>query len=159
VGTPRKCLGTLSLRRWRPSFLQRWRFGCQRAFYDLNCSNFLFLPSSILWVMVLVVRADNVKVWSTRTFERLYSIHSHHDVGDIFTVVYSSDLKTIYCGGQNTSLQVSLYPPPFRMFAPLIASSGVVSISTHLQPPKLLHICPKGLIGFLIPRGLEVGSL
>ncbi|KAL1960125.1 hypothetical protein VTO42DRAFT_297 [Malbranchea cinnamomea] len=46
-----------------------------------------------------------VNVWSTRTFERLYSIYSHHDVGDIFTVVYSSDLKTIYCGAQNTSIQ------------------------------------------------------
>ncbi|KAJ9260172.1 hypothetical protein C8Q69DRAFT_203331 [Paecilomyces variotii] len=46
-----------------------------------------------------------VNVWSTRTFERLYSIYSHHDVGDIFAVVYSSDLKTVYCGGQDTSLQ------------------------------------------------------
>lgn len=46
------------------------------------------------------------KVWSTRTFERLYSIYSHHDVGDIFAVVYSSSLKTVYCGGQNTSIQV-----------------------------------------------------
>ncbi|PGH14313.1 hypothetical protein AJ79_03135 [Helicocarpus griseus UAMH5409] len=46
-----------------------------------------------------------VNVWSTRTFERLYSIYSHHDVGDLFTVVYSSQLKTVYCGGQNTSIQ------------------------------------------------------
>ncbi|PGG99564.1 hypothetical protein AJ80_09331 [Polytolypa hystricis UAMH7299] len=46
-----------------------------------------------------------VNVWSTRTFERLYSVYSHHDVGDIFSVVYSSELKTIYCGAQNTSLQ------------------------------------------------------
>lgn len=47
-------------------------------------------------------------MWSTRTFDRLYSIHSHHDVGDIFAVAYSSSLKTIYCGAQNTSIQVSL---------------------------------------------------
>ncbi|KAJ5669504.1 hypothetical protein N7462_010574 [Penicillium macrosclerotiorum] len=46
-----------------------------------------------------------VNVWSTRTFERLYSIYSHHDVGDIFTVVYSSSNQTIYCGAQNTSIQ------------------------------------------------------
>ena len=52
-----------------------------------------------------------MQVWSTRTFARLYSIHSHHDVGDIFAVAYSSSLKTIYCGGQNTSIQVSLSPP------------------------------------------------
>jgi di- and tripeptidase len=47
-----------------------------------------------------------INVWSTRTFDRLYSIHSHHDVGDLFAVAYSSSLKTIYCGGQNTSIQV-----------------------------------------------------
>ncbi|KAE8151185.1 hypothetical protein BDV25DRAFT_153042 [Aspergillus avenaceus] len=46
-----------------------------------------------------------VNVWSTRTFDRLHSIHSHHDVGDIFAVAYSSSLNTIYCGGQNTSIQ------------------------------------------------------
>ncbi|KAF7713065.1 Glutathione degradosome Dug2 [Penicillium ucsense] len=46
-----------------------------------------------------------VNVWSTRTFERLYSIYSHHDVGDIFSVVFSSTNETIYCGAQNTSIQ------------------------------------------------------
>ncbi|OOQ86633.1 WD repeat protein [Penicillium brasilianum] len=46
-----------------------------------------------------------VNVWSTRTFERLYSIYSHHDVGDIFSVVYSSSNQTLYCGAQNTSIQ------------------------------------------------------
>ncbi|KAJ5550543.1 Peptidase M20 [Penicillium sp. DV-2018c] len=46
-----------------------------------------------------------VNVWSARTFERLYTIYSHHDVGDVFTVVYSSDNHTIYCGAQNTSIQ------------------------------------------------------
>ncbi|KAL3437287.1 hypothetical protein BDV09DRAFT_15485 [Aspergillus tetrazonus] len=46
-----------------------------------------------------------VNVWSTRTFERLYSIHSHHDVGDLFAVSYSPSLNTIYCGAQNTSIQ------------------------------------------------------
>ncbi|KAL4953290.1 hypothetical protein BDW69DRAFT_184610 [Aspergillus filifer] len=46
-----------------------------------------------------------VNVWSTRTFERLYSIHSHHDVGDLFAVAYSPSLNTVYCGAQNTSIQ------------------------------------------------------
>ncbi|KAL3479957.1 hypothetical protein BJX99DRAFT_255115 [Aspergillus californicus] len=46
-----------------------------------------------------------VNVWSTRTFERLYSIHPHHDVGDLFAVAYSPSLKTVYCGAQNTSIQ------------------------------------------------------
>ncbi|KAJ5721537.1 Peptidase M20 [Penicillium malachiteum] len=46
-----------------------------------------------------------INVWSTRTFERLYQIYPHHDVGDIFTVVYSASNRTIYCGAQNTSIQ------------------------------------------------------
>ncbi|KAK2818390.1 hypothetical protein FQN49_007948, partial [Arthroderma sp. PD_2] len=48
---------------------------------------------------------STVNIWCTRTFEQLYSIESHHDPGDIFTTVYSSDLGTVYCGGQNTSIQ------------------------------------------------------
>lgn len=50
--------------------------------------------------------ADKSQVWCTRTLEQLYSIESHHDPGDIFTTVYSSDRGTVYCGGQNTSIQV-----------------------------------------------------
>jgi di- and tripeptidase len=46
-----------------------------------------------------------VNVWSTQGFAHLYSIYSHHDVGDIFTLVFSSRLEAVYCGGQNTSLQ------------------------------------------------------
>ncbi|KAI5294887.1 hypothetical protein KEM52_002946 [Ascosphaera acerosa] len=48
---------------------------------------------------------STVNVWSSTGFTRLYSLRSHHDVGDILAVVYSTDLQTIYCGGQNTSLQ------------------------------------------------------
>ncbi|EFR04915.1 WD repeat-containing protein [Nannizzia gypsea CBS 118893] len=48
---------------------------------------------------------STVNVWCTRTLEQLYSIESHHDPGDIFTAVYSSDRGTVYCGGQNTSIQ------------------------------------------------------
>ncbi|KAE8419055.1 hypothetical protein BDV36DRAFT_282466 [Aspergillus pseudocaelatus] len=51
------------------------------------------------------LQGGDIVVWSTRTFDRLYSIHSHHDVGDIFAVAYSPSLKTIYCAGQNTSIQ------------------------------------------------------
>nr|AJD23181.1 peptidase family M20/M25/M40 protein [Onygena corvina] len=48
---------------------------------------------------------STVNVWCTRTLEQLHSIESHHDPGDIFTTVYSSNLGTVYCGGQNTSIQ------------------------------------------------------
>ncbi|KKA17050.1 WD repeat protein [Rasamsonia emersonii CBS 393.64] len=69
-----------------------------------------------------------VNVWSTATFERLYSIYSHHDVGDIFAVVYSSDLKTVYCGGQNTSLQWCD-----------LSTSEAASLANHVHPSKRTH--------------------
>lgn len=46
-----------------------------------------------------------VNVWCTESFQRLYSIYSRYDVGDVFCVSYSSDLETVYLGSQNTSLQ------------------------------------------------------
>ncbi|KAF2494573.1 glutathione degradosome [Lophium mytilinum] len=46
-----------------------------------------------------------VNVWSTKNFLRVYTIYSLYDVGDVFCVSYSSSLKTVYLGCQNTSIQ------------------------------------------------------
>ncbi|KAI9878928.1 MAG: hypothetical protein M1830_010112 [Pleopsidium flavum] len=46
-----------------------------------------------------------VNVWCTETLNRLYSIYSTYDVGDVFCVAYSADLQTLYVGAQNTSIQ------------------------------------------------------
>ncbi|KAF1981534.1 beta-Ala-His dipeptidase [Aulographum hederae CBS 113979] len=46
-----------------------------------------------------------VNVWSTEDFHHVYSIYSTYDVGDVFCVSYSSALKTVYMGAQNTSIQ------------------------------------------------------
>ncbi|KAF2397008.1 glutathione degradosome [Trichodelitschia bisporula] len=46
-----------------------------------------------------------VNVWNPNTFERLYSIYSTYDVGDIFCVAYSPAFETVYMGAQNTSIQ------------------------------------------------------
>ncbi|KAF9584930.1 hypothetical protein BGW38_004625 [Lunasporangiospora selenospora] len=46
-----------------------------------------------------------VRVWDTETFRCLYHIHSSQDVGDIFSIAYSSALNTMYIGCQNTSIQ------------------------------------------------------
>ena len=46
-----------------------------------------------------------VNVWSTNSFDRLYSIYSRYDVGDVFCVSYSTECQTVYLGAQNTSLQ------------------------------------------------------
>jgi hypothetical protein len=48
-----------------------------------------------------------VRVWDTTTFKCLYHIHSSQDVGDVFSVVFSDALNTMYIGCQNTSIQVA----------------------------------------------------
>lgn len=50
--------------------------------------------------------ADRItNVWDLATFERVYSLYSTYDTGDIFCVAYSSRLRTVYLGAQNTSIQ------------------------------------------------------
>ncbi|KAL1306077.1 hypothetical protein AAFC00_004198 [Neodothiora populina] len=50
--------------------------------------------------------ADRItNVWDSATFERVYSLYSTYDTGDIFCVAYSSRLRTVYLGAQNTSIQ------------------------------------------------------
>ncbi|KAL9603754.1 MAG: hypothetical protein Q9179_002076 [Wetmoreana sp. 5 TL-2023] len=46
-----------------------------------------------------------VNVWSIHNLEGIYSIYSTYDVGDVFCVVYSPALQTVYLGAQNTSIQ------------------------------------------------------
>ena len=50
--------------------------------------------------------ADSVvNVWSTQTLHRLYSLHSHFEIGDIFCVVHSTKNQTLFWGAQNSSIQ------------------------------------------------------
>ncbi|KAL8994844.1 MAG: hypothetical protein Q9169_005291 [Polycauliona sp. 2 TL-2023] len=46
-----------------------------------------------------------VNVWCTKNLDRLYSIYSTYDVGDVFCVAYSASHDTVYLGAQNTSIQ------------------------------------------------------
>lgn len=46
------------------------------------------------------------EVWDAVALKPLYIIYSTFDIGDVFAVVYSQSLKTIYLGAQNTSIQV-----------------------------------------------------
>ncbi|CAG8662244.1 15943_t:CDS:10, partial [Acaulospora morrowiae] len=46
-----------------------------------------------------------VRVWDAWMLKCLYVIQSSHDIGDLFTVVYSDSLETLYIGCQNTSIQ------------------------------------------------------
>lgn len=50
--------------------------------------------------------ADSVvNVWSTQTLQRLYSLYSHFEIGDVFCIVHSTKKQTLLWGAQNSSLQ------------------------------------------------------
>ncbi|KAI8992562.1 WD40-repeat-containing domain protein [Pilobolus umbonatus] len=46
-----------------------------------------------------------VRVWNTETLKCAYLIQSCHDVGDIFSIVFSDVNNMIFFGSQNTSIQ------------------------------------------------------
>jgi di- and tripeptidase len=46
-----------------------------------------------------------VNAWCPRNLRRLYHIYSTYDVGDVFSVAYSTQFQTAYFGAQNTSIQ------------------------------------------------------
>lgn len=46
-----------------------------------------------------------VNAWSPNNLRRLYHIYSTYDVGDLFSVAYSTQFQTAYFGAQNTSIQ------------------------------------------------------
>lgn len=46
-----------------------------------------------------------VNAWCPKTLKRLYHIYSTYDVGDVFSLAYSTQFQTAYFGAQNTSIQ------------------------------------------------------
>ncbi|KIW49944.1 hypothetical protein, variant [Exophiala xenobiotica] len=46
-----------------------------------------------------------VNVWSTDTLQRVYSLYSPFEIGDIFGVVHSIKKQTLFWGAQNASIQ------------------------------------------------------
>jgi len=46
-----------------------------------------------------------VNVWRTKDFSRQCCLSSAYDVGDVFCVAYSANLRTVYLGAQNTTIQ------------------------------------------------------
>lgn len=46
-----------------------------------------------------------INVWDASSLNRLYTLYSPFEVGDLFCVAYSIQLKTIFSGAQNSSIQ------------------------------------------------------
>ncbi|KAI9031822.1 WD40-repeat-containing domain protein [Phycomyces nitens] len=53
-----------------------------------------------------------IRVWDTGTLKCTYSIVSCHDVGDVFSIVYSEKSNTLFFGSQNTSIQWYSFDDP-----------------------------------------------
>ena len=81
-----------------------------------NYQRLLSLPAHEQGVLGLSVSSDGqllfssgvdsvLKVWSTSDFQCQYAIHSPYEIGDLFCVVYSTRLRTVFCGAQNQSIQ------------------------------------------------------
>ncbi|KAL9099398.1 MAG: hypothetical protein Q9163_005096 [Psora crenata] len=87
-----------------------------------------------------------VNVWDASTLQRLYSIYSKYDVGDVFCVAYSSAMQSVYLGAQNTSIQwydlsrKDLRPAPDPTAHPsyrnhrFFDSKGPTGVSTPRRP-------------------------
>ena len=46
-----------------------------------------------------------INVWCTAKYTRQYSIYSTYDIGDLYCVLHSAELNTLYFGAQNTMIQ------------------------------------------------------
>jgi len=46
-----------------------------------------------------------VNAWDPASLRRVFHIYSTYDVGDVFSVAYSTQFQTVYLGAQNTSIQ------------------------------------------------------
>lgn len=74
--------------------------------------------------------ADSVvNVWSTQTLQRLYSLHSPFEIGDVFCVVHSTKKQTLFWGAQNSSVQ----------WHRISADAGVTSPTLAFAPGSRRH--------------------
>lgn len=50
--------------------------------------------------------ADSVvNIWSAESLQRLYSLYSHFEIGDVFCAAHSNKTQTLFWGAQNSSIQ------------------------------------------------------
>ncbi|KAL9610987.1 MAG: hypothetical protein Q9167_004332 [Letrouitia subvulpina] len=85
-----------------------------------------------------------VNIWRTKGLKKVYSIYSTYDVGDVFCVVYSDLLETIYLGAQNTSIQ----------WCNISKKHARPKVDPHRHPSHRNHrfFDSKGPGGFSFPR-------
>lgn len=69
--------------------------------------------------------ADSVvNIWSTESLQRLYSLYSHFEIGDIFCSAHSSWSRTLFWGAQNSSIQWYKFSAETSVKSPVTFSPG-----------------------------------
>lgn len=80
-----------------------------------------------------------VNIWDSSSLQRLYSLHSPFEVGDIFCVAYSPQLKTVFSGAQNSSIQWQ------QLLAPTINGHGDTGLSSSRRHRFFDSLGPGGV--------------
>ncbi|KIW72830.1 hypothetical protein, variant [Phialophora macrospora] len=69
--------------------------------------------------------ADSIaNIWSTESLQRLYSLYSHFDIGDVFCSAHSLPTQTLFWGAQNSSIQWYKISPETGFKSPTTFSPG-----------------------------------
>lgn len=81
---------------------------------------------------------DDTQVWNTRNCYSLHILHPHLDTdsGDLFSLIWSPQLQTLYFGCQNTSLQWFSFPLITPELLSISPSLDVHSSSGTSTPPS-----------------------
>ncbi|ETI28622.1 hypothetical protein G647_01073 [Cladophialophora carrionii CBS 160.54] len=65
-----------------------------------------------------------VNIWSTESLQRLYSLYSHFDIGDVFCSAHSLRTQTLFWGAQNASIQWYKISTETSLKSPVTFSPG-----------------------------------
>ncbi|KIY01575.1 uncharacterized protein Z520_03127 [Fonsecaea multimorphosa CBS 102226] len=94
-----------------------------------------------------------VNVWSTESLQRLYSLYSPFEIGDVFCVVHSARSQTLFWGAQNASIQ----------WYKLNTDTAVKSPASNLAPGSRKHrffdsLGPGGIANVIADEGAVNGA-
>lgn len=65
-----------------------------------------------------------VNIWSTESLQRLYSLYSQFEIGDVFCSAHSTPTQTLFWGAQNSSIQWYKFSTDTSIKSPVVFSPG-----------------------------------
>jgi hypothetical protein len=84
-------------------------------------------------------------VWDAVALKALYIVYSTFDIGDVFSVVYSQPLQTIYLGAQNTSIQV-FFHLLFSLCSGTISKADLNDLAHHRPPSQCADLISSSIL-------------